>query len=145
MVNPYVRLSNLKFLPSRYEDMNGDAKYGVVRGDNSHLSHPGSSATHHSLDRIRTTIQHSHKLCVYIVPFTRYSDLFVESCRFSPTQTCVCRSRRWADPIRISRPSYDPWHQSARKLNSHGLSSVRRCLRDPTLSVLLQYRLVTDI
>jgi len=80
MVSQCTKFEVSRFI--RYEAVNGGAKcrkwgdFGVVRG------HSGLTAIS-PFDREHTTSYSTLiELCVYLLPFSRYSRLFVESRRF---------------------------------------------------------------
>jgi len=100
--------------------------FGAVRGHSSHRQY------HHSIERIRLPIR-----LQYLVPFLRYSLLFVESRRFWPTPPAF-RALVGSDPGRISRRSLVSEYYRV-----HGLSCgvVYVILR---LAVLVEHWLVTD-
>jgi len=73
---------------------------------------------------------------LYLVPFSRYSQLFVESLQFSPTPPAF-GTPAWIYPGRILGAL---WHQKTRV---PGLSCGVVCMI-LHLSVLVEHRLVTD-
>jgi len=105
--------------------------FGVVRGDSR-------STAMLPFDRAHTT-SHStliETICVYLVPFSRYSRLFVESRRFGPTPPAF-GAFVGVTPVEFRG---DLWRQKNRVPGlSCGVVSV--ILR---LAVLVELRLVTD-
>jgi len=71
------------------------------------------------------TIQLQQKLCVYLVPFSRYSELFIESRQFYLPHPHLVRD----DPIGISPKCLESENHSP-------CATVWRCLRDPMFSRL---------
>jgi len=71
----------------------------------------------------KTSYSLSQKLCVFLIPFSRYSELFVESRNFSYFTCIWCSSWGWPhwNFTKIFR-KLCPW------------AMVTRCFRDPTFS-----------
>ena len=90
-----------------------NAENGVVRGHSRSWAMP-------PFDRAHTTSYSTliETICVYLLPFSRYSLLFVESRRFWPTPPAFGALVR-GDPSRISRRSF-----AIRKLESLGYRVV---------------------
>ena len=124
MINQCTKFEVYRF--TRYEAMNGGAKcrkWGGYRGTQGHGS----------FDRAHSTLIEK---CVYLLPFSTYSQLFVESRRFSPTPPA------FGVPIRVAPVKFrgDLWSQKTRvPWLSCSVVFVILCL-----AVLVEHRLVTD-
>jgi len=87
----------------------------------------GHRQCHHSIQRIRLPIQLQHKLCVYLVPFSRYSQPFFEVADFDPPHLHLA-PRQGVIPVKFRG---DLWH---RKTRVPGWAIVWCCLCDLTFS-----------
>jgi len=96
-----------------------NAENGVVMG---HSKVMGNAAIPRSAYDFRYSTLIKKKLCVYLLPFSRYSRLFVESRRFWPTPLA------FGVPIRVAPVKFrgDLWHQKTR------IPTFSRFSRTPT-------------
>jgi len=132
MVNQCTKFEISRF--TRYEAMNSSAKCRKWGGLGQLGGTQGHGQCHHSTERMRLPIWLQWKLqvCVYLLPFSRYSQLFVESRRFWPTPP--------AFGVTVVEFRRDLLHQKTRVPTlSCGVICV--ILR---LAVLVEHRLVTD-
>jgi len=93
----------------------------------------GHRQCHHSIERIQRAIQLWYKQSIYLVPFSRYSQLFVEIRRFWPTPPAFGTAVGGRILLRSLR----------QKTRFPGLSCGVVCVI-LCLAVLVEHRLVTD-
>ena len=122
---------------THYKVVNGSAKCRKWGGLGRLGGHSRSSAIS-PFDRAHTTSYSTliGSICVYRVPFSRYSRLFAESRRFWPTPPA------FGAPVVVTPVEFrgDLWHHKTRV---PGLSCGVVCVI-VRLAVLVEHRLVTD-
>ena len=86
----------------------------------------GHQQCHYSIERIRFPIRHQSKLCVYLIPFSRHGELFVEIRQLRSTPSAF-GAPIGDDPGRISKRFLAPE-------NCSPWAIVWHCLRVPMFS-----------
>jgi len=120
MINMHTKFEVSMF--THYNDIKGNTQYVEMGWIGSQGSPKVTSNVTVRQKAYRTTSYSTlTKLCIYLVPFSSYSELFVKSCGFQSTPPA------FGTPTGVTTFEFrqDLWHQ---KTGVHGISCVIVCV-----------------